>query len=140
MPVTKVKVEEKIISGRHTRHMDDIRDVFAPFNRREQGDPSPRRLVMIARDAYDAHIGGRRVILDYMHTQLPLHSKLGENSLVSEAETAPQPTSPKFAITLCLSADHICLLLIPLSSGEDASRALAVADGHGMSSTRSHLF
>ena len=84
VPVTKIRMGEKIILGRHTRHMDDIRDIFTPFNRREQGDSSPRRLVMIARDAYNTHVRCRRIILDCVHIQSLLFPRDGVLGLTSQ--------------------------------------------------------
>ena len=53
---------------------------------------------------------------------------------------APQPVSPKFAMTDCFRADQMCLLVISCSFCGDESRTDEVAVGHGNSSTSSQRF
>ena len=74
------------------------------------------------------------------------------DALVREEATAPQPTSPKLAMMLCLRADQMCLLdIVDVEveaeagwevggGGEGASRGLWGDVGHGMNSTRSQRF
>ena len=70
------------------------------------------------------------------------------DALVREEAIAPQPTSPKLAMMLCLSADQMCLLdMVEVEAGwevkgggDGASRGLWGDVGHGMNSTRSQRF
>jgi hypothetical protein len=99
--------------------------------------------VVIPRDTDDTHVRRRRVVLDYTtRPSAPTLTRTRQDVLVSDEATAPQPVSPKLAMTLCLRAAQMCLLLsaTAASSGAEACSALAVADGHGMSSTRSQRF
>ena len=126
--------------------MYDVRDVLLTLYRREQGYACPCCPMVVSCDANDAYVGCRRVILDYKNGRRVStvlkdpNIRVGSYSLVREEDTEPQPVSPKFVITLCFSADQMCLLVSAVSSGAELCNALEVVDGHGMSSTRSHLF
>ena len=60
---------------------------------------------------------------------------------MSDAPTAPQPVSPKCAITLCLRAAHICLLLVSTSEAPSPPGGRVFGGAvQGMNSTRIQRF
>lgn len=96
--------------------------------------------MLVARNADDADICGRRVILNFDRDEHSILINAINYSLVSDELIAPQPVSPKFAITDCLRADQMCLLVISCSFCGDESRTDEVGVGHGNSSTSSQRF
>lgn len=124
--------------------MYHVRNVLLPFDATQQGDPRPRDVVLLSRDAHDADIRRRGVVFYCIAVSLlPKTRDKLSTQLVSEDATAPHPVSPKFARTLCLSADQSCLLVSSAAAAVGVGPSSALADvlaGQGMSSTRSQRF
>lgn len=100
---------------------------------------------MISRNSNNAKIRYWRKVFDYIRDIQDISDTLDymkENSLVRDIPTAPQPTSPKFKITLCFKADQICLLVkLSVAFGPVVlSDAFVPTGSQGMNSTRSQRF
>jgi hypothetical protein len=119
-----------------TRDVNNIGDIFLPFNRGKKCDSTPSDTMLVSCHSDDANIRGGGVVF---YCALPInigHVETDINVPVKDNPTAPQPVSPKLCSTLCLSADHICLPFISF-----AGRRLAESlSEQGMNSTRSQRF
>ena len=129
-----------------TGDVHDVGDARPALDRGQKRRRGPRDAIRLARDAHDAEVRRRREVLHCARTHTHIRSdpravKVGEkhDAPLRDAPTAPQPVSPKCAITLWRRAAQMCF---PVSSTPPLPprRAGSESPGAGRNSTRIQRF